>query len=210
MRRYFSNSLFTLLLFLALINEGLTQNTHSLKYFGLTIHPFGDSYAYLQPNKLDKNAHFVLNFGLLYEFEHFIRKDELSLKFATSILADCSNGWASANMFALKAHAIKTQKHRLGLAVGPLFYIRESWERFSSYENTSKFKTGNSALLGNIQYLYFWYGITIDYDVKISPKLDFSTTFTPGVPYVLTLAFGVKYWPTREFKKLKKERILRL
>lgn len=186
------------------------QNTHSLKYFGLTIHPFGDSYAYLQPNKLDKDAHFVLNFGLMYEFEHFIRKDELSLKLGTSLLADCSNGWASANMFALKAHAIKTQKHRLGLAIGPLFYIRESWERFSSYDNTSKFSTSQSAVLGDVQYLFFWYGITIDYDVKISPKLDFSTTFTPGVPYVLTLAFGVKYWPTREFKKPKKERILRL
>lgn len=193
-----------------LFSSSEAQNTHSLKYFGFTIHPFGDSYAYLQPNKLDKDAHFVLNFGLMYEFEHFIRKDELSLKFGTSLLADCSNGWASANMFALKAHAIKTQKHRLGLAIGPLFYIRESWERFSSYDNTSKFSTSQSAVLGDVQYLFFWYGITIDYDVKINPKLDFSTTFTPGVPYVLTLAFGVKYWPTREFKKPKKERILRL
>ncbi len=181
------------------------QHTHSVKYMGITIHPFGDDYAYLQPVKLNKDAHVVLNFGALYEYEKYIRTNELSVKASTALILDCSLGWASANMLAIKAYFLKKTKHRLGLSFGPFYYLRESWERFDTYDNTSKFKEHDSKILGQTQSIFFWYGATVDYDYKLNEKWDFSMTFAPGIPYVMLLSVGVKYWPERKFNKLKFE-----
>lgn len=180
-----------------------SQHTHALKWIAFTVHPFGDSYAHLQPLKLTPQAHVVLNYGLLYEYEKFIYGDQFSLKTMTALAADCSRGWAFGNLIGLKAYAIKTKKHRLGVALGPMIMIRESWERFENYTASERFSTSHTKMLGPIQHVFFPCAVTVDYDIRFHPKWDYSITFTPGIPYVLTFAFGVKYWPTRDFKPVK-------
>ncbi len=177
------------------------QSNLSLKYFGLTIHPFGDNTARHQPYKLDKNAFFVANYGGFIEYEKYIVGSSFALKVGQGIFADCSNGWASATFFGFKGFMRPWGKHRLGFAIGPLFVVRESWSRFSDYGTSKIFKERNHPSLGMIQYAFYPYGMVIDYDYQLSPKTDLSVGFTPGFPFVMTFSVGVKYWFSKEFKE---------
>ena len=51
-----------------------------IKFFGLSIHPFGDENAFLMPRKLDKNGYFVLNLGAMLSYEKFFWQDILDRK----------------------------------------------------------------------------------------------------------------------------------
>jgi hypothetical protein len=81
--------------FLLMCSSLSAQETITLKYFGLTIHPFGDPTAHLQPNKLDSKARFVANVGLFAGYEKFFFKDLFSVKIIQGAVSDCSNGFAS-------------------------------------------------------------------------------------------------------------------
>ena len=67
---------FKILFALLLVHSSLSaQETMTLKYFGLTIHPLGDPTAHLQPNKLDPKARFVANVGVFAGYEKFLFKE---------------------------------------------------------------------------------------------------------------------------------------
>src|SRR5687768_3788281 len=88
------------------------QNSLSLEFVGFTIHPTGDPTAHLQPNKLDKEARFVMNYGGVITYEHFIIGDVLAAKGLQAIAADCSAGWVSITHIAVKGMVIRKPKHR--------------------------------------------------------------------------------------------------
>src|SRR5687768_6949257 len=152
---------FLTVLFSAL--QGYSQNSLSAEFVGFTIHPAGDPTAHLQPNKLDKEARFVVNYGTVITYEHFIIGDVLAVKGLQAIAADCSAGWASITHLALKGMVIRKPKHRLGVGIGPAFLVRESWHRFEDYEPSGFLHEGNSKLLGPVQYKFFPFAAEIEY-----------------------------------------------
>jgi hypothetical protein len=171
------------------------QNNVTLKYFGLTFHPFGDRTAYLQPYKLDKGAHLVANFGGFIGYEHYIWQDIASIKVMQAFFTDCSAGKAGFTHIGIRGLMLDKNKNRLMLGVGPTWFYRESWSRFPEYKDKGFFKNENG-----VQSKFFWYGVEIEYDRQISNNLDLSVSYTPGLPFVMTFAVGVKYWLGKDFR----------
>lgn len=182
------------------------QSTFTLKYFGLTIHPFGDRTAALQPYKLDKTAHFVLNFGGYAGYERFVYKDFVSAKVIQGIFTDCSAGWCSVTHLGVRMLLIEKPKHRVYLGVGPTLLVRNSWERFGSeYASSGYFERGSSRLLGDVQWKFLLYGAEIEYDYRCTERDHLSVSFTPGLPLACTFSIGWKHWITLDnfdYKKI--------
>lgn len=188
-----------LLLTVGLPFYGQSQNNLSMEFVGLTIHPAGDPTAHLQPNKLDEDARFVINYGGVLSYEHFIIGDVFAVKGLQAVLADCSAGWASITQIAIKGMVIRQPRHRLGLSIGPAFMMRESWNRFEDYESSGYLNEANSPLFGPVQYKFFPFAAEIEYDVKVGRKTDLTFSIVPGIPMAFTFGFGLKYWINKEF-----------
>jgi hypothetical protein len=185
---------------MALLSVATAQNNISLKYFGLTIHPFGDRTAYMQPYKLDKNARFVLNFGGFASYEHFVWEDILSVKGLQGVFTDCSGGMAGVTHIGVRTN-VDRGRHRVSFGLGPTFFYREDWNRIEGYQDSGFLKHGNSRLFGPVQYRFFWYGMELEYDYRLGDRTDLSVGCTPGFPFVFTWSVGVKYWLNKDFRK---------
>lgn len=169
------------------------QSNVSLKYFGLTMHPFGDETAYLQPYKLDNQARFVLNFGGFASYEKYVWKEIVSVKAMQGVFTDCSGGMAGVTHIGLRINGEK-DRHRLGIGLGPTLFYREDWNRFEGYTDSGFMSRTNNQWLGPLQYKFFWYGLEIEYDYRLGDRTDLSVGFTPGFPFVFTWSVGAKYW----------------
>lgn len=177
-----------------------TPSNLSLKFLGFTIHPLGDRTADLQPFKLDRHARFVFNFGGVLGYERFIWQDVLSVKVLQAVFADCSAGLASATHVALRGTFLNRGGHRLSVGFGPAFLVRQDWARLPDYQSSGFMHTGKLPVFGNVQYKMFWYGIEVEYDLRLSKHLDFSASLTPGIPMAISMGCGLKYWFTRDYK----------
>jgi hypothetical protein len=176
------------------------QSNVSLKYFGLTMHPFGDQTAYLQPYKLDDNARFVLNFGGFGSYEKYVWEEIISVKAMQGVFTDCSAGLAGITHLGLRVSGEKG-RHRLGIGIGPTLFYREDWNRFDGYKDSGFLRRTDHKWLGPIQYKFFWYGLEMEYDYRLGKRTDLSVGFTPGFPFVFTWSVGAKYWINKDFKK---------
>jgi len=177
-----------------------TQNNFSIKYFGLTIHPFGDYSANIQPYKLDKTAHFVLNFGGYASYEHFQWLDMLSVRIKQGVFTDCSGGIMGVSHLGLSMNLLRGKKQKLNFGLGPTLIYRRSWSRFTEYKDSGFWHNYSSEKVGSIQYKLILYGCEFEYDYSVSPKTDLSVGFTPGFPFAFTFSFGIKYWLNKNFK----------
>lgn len=180
--------LFTLLLAALHVSA---QNKVGLKYFGLSIHPKGEKEnAFLMPNKLDKDAYLVLNAGGVVSYERFLYKDILSLKIAQALYADCAARLGGFTHIGLRGRIMKSGKHLLTGGLGPTLVFRRNWMELEGYKNQNRFK-GNQE--DYWQYLFLWYGGEFEYQYSMSKELDFSVSFVPGYPHLMSLSLGVNY-----------------
>lgn len=189
------------LLFLVGVNSTFAQSTFTAKYFGLTVHPFGDPTANLQPNKWDSEARLVGNVGLFIGYEKFFYKDLVSAKVIQAVFSDCSAGLAGLTHIGLRVLALEHGHHRMYLAGGPTFIYRDSWKRFGiAYEESGFFRNGYVKGLGDVQYKFIWYGMELEYDYVFTERNSLSVSFTPGIPLAMILSVGWKHWfSTGEF-----------
>lgn len=176
------------------------QSNISARYFGMTIHPFGDEQAALQPNRLDKNARFVTNLGGFITYEKFIWQDIISIKGLQAVFTDCSGGMATVTNLSIQTFLFETERSRLSACIGPAFMIREDWNRLEGYKDGGFFNRYQSRNFGPLQYKMFWYGFEFVYNRKLTDKIDLEAGFTPGVPLVCALSLGLKYWFSKDFK----------
>lgn len=176
------------------------QSNVSLKYFGMTIHPFGDYSADIQPYRLDKKAYFVLNFGGYASYEHFIWLDMLSVRIKQGVFTDCSAGMMGVSHLGLQMNLLEKKKHKLSFGLGPTLIYRESWNRFPEYKESGFWHKYSSPKAGDIQYKVILYGCEFEYDYTVSPTTDLSVGFTPGFPFAFTFSFGIKHWFNKDFK----------
>ena len=175
----------------------MAQTAFTVKYFGLTIHPFGDKTAHLQPNKLDPNAVFVRNNGLFIGYEKFIHQDLVSLKGIQGVMTDCSNGLAVVSHLGIRGTLFQNDKHRLCMGIGPTFIVRESWTRFgAAYTSSGFFNERQSERFGDLQWKFIPYGFEFEYDYCFTEKDNLSISLTPGVPLANIISIGWKHWVT--------------
>lgn len=197
--------LFSLLIVVCSSNAQ-APSAFTIKYFGLTIHPFGDKTAELQPYKLDRNARFVANFGCFLGYERFVFKDLVSIKIIQAGFTDCSGGLAGFTHVGVRMRMFQLkEKSTFYFGFGPAFMYRDSWERFGDAYSSSGYFNSGSVRGHEIQYKLIPYACEIEWDYKLNEKNAFSVGFTPGIPMALTFSVGWKHWihkPTFDYLKL--------
>lgn len=174
-----------------------SQTDFSLRYFGLTVHPFGDQTAQLQPYKLDKHAYVVANFGGFVSVDHYIFYDQIAVTGMQGIFADCSGGIAGFSHIGISGLIVDKGKHRLMVDIGPMIYYRRDWNRFPEYEDAGVFHRYKSRTFGALQYKIFWVAGEFSWHWQLSEHLDFNLGFTPGLPLAMSISAGVSWWPKR-------------
>jgi hypothetical protein len=179
----------------------LAQSNLSAEFVGFTIHPAGDPTAHLQPNKLDQNARFVMNYGGVLTYEKYLVSDIFAVRVLEAVFADCSAGWASITQVAIKGVVLRTPKHRLGVSLGPGFMVRESWTRFEDYKSSGFLNEGNSKLLGPVQYKFFPVACELEYEYSLTNRCDLAFSITPALPMAMTIGAGFKFWFNKDFNE---------
>lgn len=182
-----------------------SQDAFTIKHFCGTVHPFGDKTAQFQPNKLDKNARFVLNYGLFLGYEKYVYRDLVSIKYIQGLVADCSNGFMSVSHLGIRGALMNTEKHRIYFGIGPALIVRDSWTRFGeAYEASGFFNETYSKRLGELQWKFAPIAFELEYDYAFNPKNQLSVSFTPGYPLAFIFSVGWKHWlHVKEFEKFK-------
>jgi hypothetical protein len=188
---------FFFLAFVLFSSAVFSQNSFSLRYFGITIHPFGDQTAAVQPYKLDKHAIVVANFGGFFVFDHYLKKDYIAISFMQGVFTDCSGGPGGFTHIGIRARLIDKGKHRLVFGAGPMLYYRRDWNRFDIYHDSGYFHRYHSSHAGDIQYKIFPVGFEFAYHYEISDHFDFNAGFTPGLPLACSFSAGLTWWPER-------------
>lgn len=181
------------LLLFALTSNSIGQNNFGVKYFGLTLHPKGEKVnAFLMPNKLDKNAYFVLNFGARISYEHFFYKDVFSVKIIQALYSDCAARLGGFSHIGLRGRIFKINKHSLSGGIGPTLVFRKNWLELEGYINPNRFKGDYN---NKWQHLFLWYGGEFEYKYQLNEKFDFAASFVPGYPDLMSLSFGINFRP---------------
>lgn len=182
----------TFLLFvIAFSSHVFSQNNVGLQFFGLAIHPKGDPLnAHLMPFKLDKDAYFVVNFGVVASYDHFVYKDILSIKVGQTIFADCATRFAGVSHIGIRVKVFKIGKHRLQLGIGPTFMFRRSWFELNGYVQTHPI---NGSPEDKYQTRFIWYGGEIEYKYSINDYIDISAGFIPYYNIIMSTYLGINY-----------------
>jgi len=184
------------------------QNCISVRYFGMTIHPFGDEQAKLQPHRLDEHAYVVANFGGFISADHYIWHDLIAVTLMQGMFTDCSGGWAGFSHLGVRALFLERGKHRFLFGIGPMLYYRQSWHRFPEYIDSGFFNRYHSRHIGDVQYKIFWYGAEFACHYRVTEHFDLNAGFTPGVPLALSFSAGVTWWPVRPTEKVSPVKLL--
>jgi hypothetical protein len=175
----------------------LSKTSFSFRYFGFTIHPFGDQTASIQKYKLDDKARFVGNFGGFVSADHYIYKDLVCVTVMQAFFTDCSAGWAGFSHIGIRGLVLDKGKHRIMLGAGPMIYYREDWNRFEEYNDKGSFNRYHSRSLGDVQWRIFPMSGEFAYHYRICEHVDLNAGFTPGLPLALCFSAGVTWWPKR-------------
>lgn len=186
-----------LLLFTSSTFRVYSQNNIGIQFFGLAIHPKGDPLnAHLMPFKLDQKAYFVVNFGVIGSYNHFIYKDIISIKLAQNFFADCALQLAGVTHLGVRVRVFKIGRHLLQLGIGPTYMFRKSWYELDGYVQTHPIYGDKT---DKWQQRFIWYGGEIEYKYSINDDFDISAGFIPYYNIVMSTYLGINY----EFKKTK-------
>lgn len=182
-----------ILILLCITGKSYAQDNFGVNFIFLTWHPGGDDMAFLQPGKLDKNASLVVNWGGVLHYERYIYRNRISVKIAQAAYSDCAQLFAGHTHLAFRINALNGENHALRFGFGPTWVYRKSWDRFPGYVQ----KTDLLKVKGDWQRTFVWYGGEIEYDVKVSQKMDVNLHVIPGIPDFFTFGIGTRIWLNR-------------
>ncbi len=184
-------SIFFVILFFSLTFYLQAQNNIGIKYFGLSIHPKLDKRnAEIMDLKLDNNGVLVLNLGGEVMYEYFFYKDKYSIKFIQALYSDCASKLGGFTHLGVRGRILKKGKHSLYGGIGPTFVFRRNWLTIPGYIDGGVYKGDKNS---KYQSFFIWYGGEFEYKYRLSSKIDFTISFVPGYPDLLSLSFGVSY-----------------
>ena len=170
-------------------NKVAAQDNFGIKIFGLSIHPKGEkANAHLMPNRLDPDGYLVMNIGAMFSYEKFVFKDIVSLKTVQALYSDCAAQPGGFSHIGVRAQIVRTGKHSFYGGIGPTIVYRKNWLRLDGYVNPHRFKGGPN---DRWQYLFLWHGGEFEYKYAVSERFDFSATFVPGYPDLMSLSIGI-------------------
>ncbi|WP_026464183.1 hypothetical protein [Adhaeribacter aquaticus] len=189
----FIQILFFLLVLLSFTSRA--QNNINVKFFGLSLHPKGDVNAPLMPLNPDKKGYLVFNLGGTVSYEHFIKPDKFSVKFIQALYSDCAAQLGGFTHLGVRWVIFNKNRHSLNGGFGPTFVYRRNWSSLEGYQDSGFF---NGAPTDKWQHKFIGYAGEFEYNYRLTDKYDFSTTFIPGYPSLMSLSFGIRYWLNKE------------
>ena len=164
----------------------------NFKYFGLTFHPRGDDNAELMPLNPDGKGYLVFNIGGSVAYEQYFVQDKFSVKAIQALYADCAMQFAGFTHLGVRAVIFQIGRHSLNGGLGPTLVFRRNWSDLEGYNSNTSFFGGDPN--DKWQYKMIWYAGEFEYNYRLSDRADFSTSFVPGYPNIMSLSFGVRYW----------------
>ena len=192
----------SLLLFIILLTFALqvqAQKNLNLKFFGLSLHPKGDVNAPLMPLNPDQKGYLVLNLGGSLGYEHFLKPDKFSLKAIQAVYSDCAAQLGGFTHLGMRWVVFKKGKHSLNGGFGPTLVYRRNWYQLENYRDSGFFDGGSGS---KWQYKFIPYAGEFEYNLALNERYEFSTTFIPGYPSLMSLSFGLRYWLPQKKKVL--------
>ncbi len=191
-------SVFFYLLFLIIILPAKAQSNINLKFFGLSLHPKGDVNAPLMPLNPDKKGYFVFNLGGSLGYERFLKPDKFSLKAIQAVYADCAAQLGGFTHIGVRWVVFNKGRHSLNGGLGPTLVYRRNWYRLPGYEDSGFF---DGTTTSEWQYKFIPYAGEFEYNFALNEAYEFSTTFIPGYPSLMSLSFGIRYWLPKTQRK---------
>lgn len=197
MKNYFC-TLYCIVLYLGLTTEVKAQRNWGIKYFGVSLHPNGDVNAPLMPLNPDKKGYLVFNLGAMVSYEQFFKPHKFSFKGIQAVYTDCAAQLAGFTHLGIRAVVFQTRRHSLNGGIGPTFIYRRNWHRLPGYKNSGYFEGKPDATW---QYKFIPYAGEFEYNYMLTQNTDFSITFVPGYPDLMSLSFGLRIWLAKESGK---------
>lgn len=182
------------LILLLILAPSLTHADHTLglKLFGLSIHPKGEKEnAFMMPRKLDQNAYFVMNLGLMGSYDYFFYQDIFSVRVVQAFYSDCASRPGGFSHIGFRGKIFRKGKHSLYGGIGPTLIYRKNWLDVEGYNNPGFFQGDEDDFW---QYKFIWYGGEFEYGYDITENLAITTAFIPGYPDLMSLSAGARYW----------------
>ena len=131
----------TFILFVFLFFSGiqlLAQEEIGIYVCGITVHGYKDPNAHLMPCKLTNNGVLLLNFGGAAHYKKYFTP-RFSLDAIQTMQADCALLFSSGTAVAVGYDIVHYKGHRVIFAIGPGFYIRQSWKRLGDTYDSSQY-----------------------------------------------------------------------
>lgn len=163
-------------------------NAISAQWIGLVFHPKGGTYPHRYIRKLDPEAYFVVEHGIILTYEHRVF-DRGYIKGGAALNLDCANVIAGFFHIGLHYQVLNKKRHILSAGLGPTLVFREDWHQFPEYVSDEFFK---ESVHGKWQYRFVIFG-NIEYNYLVSKKLLLSVSLIPAGHLLMTFTFGVKY-----------------
>lgn len=181
------------LLLIVLMQSIYAQDRIGIYACGVTVHAKGDPNAHLMPLKLSPQGKVIFNYGGVFHYKKYF-KTRFSFDAIQSFQADCALQFSSATTVAFGYDIIQKGSHRFLFALGPGFYIRQSWEKFEGYQRVNKFQVSNNEkweykiipVVPHIEYAFIpenkSYGFTI---YGILDPIERVYNFGAGLNYII-------------------------
>lgn len=183
--------LFVIYLLLICQAPAFAQSHYSLlKFFGLSLHPYGDENAHLMPLNPDREGYFVLNTGATLSHQIPILKGRYTIKIMQALYADCAAQLGGFSHIGLRGTIFRRNRHEFSGGLGPTLIFRRNWHHLADYTPSGFFKGSPS---DTWQYKVLWYGGELEYHYQLNEKTAFSLTFIPGFPNLMSLSAGFRY-----------------
>lgn len=131
-----------------------------------------------------------MNFGAVLSYEKALFEDLIYIKAAQALYADCAARMGGFTHIGFRAKIFKNGNHSLYGGIGPTLVFRRNWLELDGYVNPNRFKGGAD---NKWQYMFLWYGGEFEYKHSFSNRLDFTTSFVPGYPDLMSLSAGINW-----------------
>ncbi len=122
-----------------------------------------------------------------------------ALHISQSFIWDKASHVAGATSVMIKFRLLKSYKHSLNIALGPVFHYRQSWADISGYENETIYNTAS-----DWQYKFSWISGKMEYNYYLNKMNDLSISLMHIQPESVGLAIGFKHWINKKPRKKKR------